>query len=138
MNAFKEKFRIDELSIQEFKYWIVSLRPKQPTLGSLILSLKRECSSLGELTTTESLEMGEVFKYIENILNKSFKPDKINYLVLMMIDHQVHFHIIPRYKNYRIFNNITFVDKCWPKPPNILLDNSEELDLTKLLTELKK
>lgn len=138
MIAFKEKFRIKELAIQEFESWIVSLRPKQVTLGSLIMSLKRECPNLGELTTEEATEMGVVFNYIEELLRKNFNPDKINYLVLMMIDHQVHFHIIPRYEKEVTFNNKVFIDEKWPTPPDILLDISDESLLSELLKEFKK
>lgn len=82
--------------------------------------------------------MAVVFNYIEELLRSSFNPDKINYLVLMMVDHQVHFHVIPRYEKERVFNDKEFVDEKWPTPPDILLDSCDESFLPKLLKKLRK
>lgn len=128
MDAFIEKFKIKELLIVKVGCWNISLRPAQITLGSLVLSLDRPCREMSGLTEDESRDLGQAFKVIQEILTKAFKPDKINYLALMMVDHQVHFHVIPRYESERPFEGISYVDKDWPKPPNVL----EALDLTRL------
>jgi len=119
-SVFDLKFRIQNLKIQEFEFWIVSLRPQQVTLGSMVLTLKRHCGSLSDLTEEEAGELSKIYKFIESKLKELFLPDRINYLTLMMTDYQLHTHIIPRYQSERIFNNIIFTDKDWPKPSNIL------------------
>ena len=42
-------------------------------------------------------EMGAVVADIERALKAAFAYEKINYLMLMMVDPNVHFHVIPRY-----------------------------------------
>lgn len=134
MKEFKEKFQVEELLIFKVGNWNISLRPVQVTLGSLVLSLNRKCPELSDLTSEETGDLSEVFKKIEEILKKSFQPDKLNYLALMMQDHQVHFHILPRYKNEIEFNSKTYSDSDWPKPADIfntLEFSREELNLLK-------
>jgi len=128
---FFKKFRIEELEILNFNYWILSLRPEQSTLGSLIISLKRDCTCVSELTKEESSELQFVFKKTELILRKSFNCDKINYLCLMMVDNQVHFHVIPRYENEQRFNDVIFKDLGWPKIPVL---NKKEISEENLLS----
>ena len=43
--------------------------------------------------------------------------EKINYLMLMMVDPDVHFHVLPRYQAPRTFGGATFPDTGWPGPP---------------------
>lgn len=118
-NKFKEKFKIDTLELLDFKYWVVSVRPKQITVGSLILSLKRDCHNVGDLYKKETEELAIVFSEIENLLGIAFSFDKINYLALMMIDEQVHFHIVPRYeKRVKLFDK-SYQDKSWPGAVNV-------------------
>ena len=58
--------------------------------------------------------MKNIVSDIENIYKKIFKYQKINYIALMMKDKEVHFHILPRYKNAKTFLNKKFYDKDWP------------------------
>jgi len=129
-NKFVEKFRLDELVICRTDLWIISLRPFQVTIGSLILTLNRRCEYMSDLLPIESGDLVVAFKKIDFILGKTFKPDKINYLALMMLDSQVHFHVIPRYESPRKFIDNEYIDNNWPKPP--ILDHLE-ISETKLL-----
>ena len=52
-------------------------------------------------------------------LTRSFKPDKLNYLMLMMVDPDVHFHVLPRYASAREFAGKTHSDRFWPKPVDL-------------------
>jgi len=119
MNKFKEKFRIEELAILKTTNWTLSLRPQQITLGCLVLSLSRLCEDIGDLTDEEALELGIVFNKIKLLFEKTFMPNKVNYLLLMMVDSQVHFHVIPRYQDTVVFMDESFIDEDWPKPSNI-------------------
>lgn len=135
---FIEKFKLNDLLIKEMKFWLISLRPEQPTLGSLIISLKRPSAKMSDLLPEETEELAQVFKLIENALENTFKPDKMNYLVLMMVDNQVHYHVIPRYENKREFEGITFTDKNWPMPPSFEAQELVDSQLQKLRDTLKK
>lgn len=129
---FERKFRIKEFTLIEFEYWIVSLRPIQSTLGSLVISLKRDCRHMGNLNSEETKELAQVFKYTERLLLNLFQYDKINYLALMMIDEHVHYHVIPRYAETREFNNIKFMDENWSGFPSISTNMCDEETLIKL------
>jgi len=135
---FVTKFRIKELELFDFNHWIVSVRPQQPTIGSLVISLKRDCVSLSDLTSDEGGELALVFSKTEKLLKTAFSYDKINYLCLMMVDHQVHFHVIPRYENPVSFEGNTYKDKAWPGPAGVLSFLDEEGFELKVLEYLKK
>ena len=49
MNATIEKFGWPDTLVREFEYWLVLLRPAQPTLGSLVLAAKSDVTAFGEL-----------------------------------------------------------------------------------------
>lgn len=138
MKDFLRKFQIEELLLTQLGNWNVSLRPLQTTLGALVISLNRPCLSLADLTDEESLQLNKVFKLVNEILQSSFSPDKINYLALMMVDAHVHFHVIPRYEEKISFLEKEYVDHDWPKPPNLLesiaLSNQ---DIKNILEHLK-
>jgi|SRR5690606_6430734 diadenosine tetraphosphate (Ap4A) HIT family hydrolase len=135
MDDFKQKFDIDNLTIKRVGPWVISLRPVQVTISSLILSLDRECYDIGDLTDSESQELGRAFKTIKEIYANTFSPDKVNYLLLMMVDKQVHFHVIPRYERDVIFMDRRFRDEHWPKPANVL--STLDFD-NQLLIQLKE
>jgi diadenosine tetraphosphate (Ap4A) HIT family hydrolase len=128
---FIEKFKINQLKLKAIGSWIISLRPQQPTIGSLVLTLNRSCPSLSELSTNEAKDLSECFKEIEFALNREFNPQKFNYLALMMYDEQVHFHVIPRYESNIEINNELFIDKAWPGPPSL-----EPLVISKVSIEI--
>lgn len=135
---FNEKFKIEGLLICETDYWNWSLRPGQATLGSGILSLKRECPAFSELNQEEFSDLKSIIKIIEETLKKSFGYDIINYLMLMMVDKQVHYHIIPRYKKNIDFNDRLWIDFNWPNLPDL---TEEEIDcdmLNKILMTVKE
>lgn len=132
---FKEKFKLKKLTIYKTKHWIWSLRPEQPTIGSSILSLKRESFSMSNLTDEELLDYKKIVKVVEGALSKAFNYDKINYLMLMMVDKQVHYHVIPRYHKEISFNEETWKDYGWPSLPN-LDENNEKKDINTLLNYL--
>jgi diadenosine tetraphosphate (Ap4A) HIT family hydrolase len=126
--AFKEKFRIPGLVIHETSHWVWSLRPVQATIGAGILSLKRAAESFSDISAEEGADLSRILKKIEATLKKAFNYQRINYLMLMMVDYHVHFHIIPRYENEIRFSNRSWKDLGWPKPP--ILDVEAVADAT--------
>jgi diadenosine tetraphosphate (Ap4A) HIT family hydrolase len=117
---FQQKFRIPELNIKTYRHWIWSLRPIQSTLGACVISARREEPHFSGMTAEECAELAAVVKDVENRLKSAFSYDKINYLMLMMVDPHVHFHAIPRYAGTREFMGSIWQDRNWPKPPDIL------------------
>lgn len=119
LNTFVNKFRIHELKICESDFWLWSLRPGQCTLASGILSLKRYEEEFSKITHDESRDLKEILLIIETSLKKSFNYDKINYLMLMMVDPHLHFHVIPRYSQEISFSSKSWIDLGWPSLPNL-------------------
>ena len=130
MNNTLLKFGYPDTVIKSYTHWSVLLRPQQITLGSLILGAHSEKKSFGELSTEAMAELSIVIKNIEQTLSSCFKYDKLNYLMLMMVDPHVHFHVLPRYSSSREFNTLTAEDHAWPGPPD--LSQSMEVDNTKM------
>lgn len=119
MLEFITKFRVSELAIWEARHWIWSLRPHQATIGSGILSLKRECTTFAELTSEEFADLENIVKVIEPTLKRAFNYDAVNYLMLMMFDKQVHYHIFPRYEHPVQVLGETWKDENWPAVPTL-------------------
>lgn len=111
------KFRFPELLIKEYESWYLLLRFEQPTLGSLILITKHEETQYSEINKVSFIEFSKIVKEIEPILKSLFNYKKINYLMLMMSDPEVHYHIIPRYSENKIFQGSEFKDFGWPSLP---------------------
>ena len=119
MNDTIHKFNYPSTLLRNYTHWVVLLSPSQITLGSLILACKEDSESLAGISLEAFQEISIITKEIEKTLSFNFNFDKINYLVYMMLDKQVHFYIIPRYSKNKKFNDIEFNDVYWPKPPNM-------------------
>src|SRR3990170_3968782 len=83
--------------IAEYEHWCVLLRSAQPTLGSLVLITKSDVTAFSLISPQAFAELPRAVKDIEAGLGRFRRYDKINYLMLMMVDPHVHFHVIPRY-----------------------------------------
>ncbi len=138
MNTFEFKFKTEELLIYETEYWIWSLRPVQVTLGAGVLSLKRECPVFSELNQEEFCDLNNIIKVIEKTLKATFNYDIINYLMLMMVDKQVHYHVIPRYERTMDFAGVLWKDSGWPGAPNLAGDEVHVKVLKEIKNEIKK
>jgi diadenosine tetraphosphate (Ap4A) HIT family hydrolase len=119
VNETIRKFGHPATLVRELAHWVVLLRPKQPTLGSLILACKDEAKTFPAITPAAFAELGRATREIEATLASLFRYDKINYLMLMMVDPDVHFHVIPRYASERAVGGVRFVDTGWPKVPDL-------------------
>ena len=119
MNATIEKFGYPATLIREFEHWVVLLRPAQVTLGSLVLAAKNDATAYGQLPREAFAEQAEAIAAIESALAEFSRFERINYLMLMMVDPNVHFHVIPRYSDKRQWNGVQFPDGGWPGPPQL-------------------
>ncbi len=118
-NETIRKFGYPDSLLKEFDHWVVLLRPQQVTLGSLVLACKGDATRLGNVGPDAFGELAAVTAQLEAALRSAFRPDKFNYLLLMMVDKHVHFHVIPRYSSPRSLSGVTYLDRHWPKPPQL-------------------
>ena len=119
MNETITKFGYPATLVAEYTHWVVLLRPAQPTLGSLVLAAKSEATAFPDLKPKAFAELATVTAHIEKMLKNAVAPTKINYLMLMMVDPHVHFHVIPRYEGGRGYQGIDVTDAGWPKVPSL-------------------
>ncbi len=113
------KFGYPASLIADYQHWVVLLRPAQATLGALILACKDDATAFSDISPAAFQEFSRAIKDIETALFSAFSYDKLNYLMLMMVDPHVHFHVLPRYAGRAAFEGISFEDPAWPKPPDL-------------------
>jgi len=128
-NDTMRKFGFPESFVRDYRHWVVLVRPAQVTLGSLVLSAKSEAESFGALEPDAFAELAEIVPAIEQALKRFTSYERINYLMLMMVDRQVHFHIFPRYAGERSFAAKLFPDAGWPGPPNLKSPVALDVDI---------
>lgn len=136
MNETIMQFGYPETVIREYDSWIVMLRPQQVTLGSLVLACKGEYEKLSTVPASVFSELEAITYSIEKTLSTLFQYDRINYLLLMMRDKYVHFHVIPRYAGIKEMLDIEFKDETWPLPPDITKPMSLSKEHINALTQL--
>ncbi|GJL60057.1 MAG: HIT family protein [Nitrospirales bacterium] len=125
MNTTMKKFGYPDTCLKEFAQWVVLLRPQQVTLGSLVLICREEAIAFSQISAEAFTELPKIIREIETSVSRTFAYTKINYLMLMMVDPEVHFHVIPRYDTPQIFSQQQFLDHGWPGPP--LLKNANDI-----------
>lgn len=137
MTLTLEKFGYPDTCVKEYEHWAVLLRPQQVTLGSLVLVEKSPATSYGDISVAAMAEQKQIAADIEQTLKTMFGAEKFNYMMLMMVDPNVHFHVIPRYSAEKEFAGVKFADTGWPKLPDMahrheLTDPQREELLTRL------
>jgi len=118
-NATAVAFGYPDTKVAETSLWLVLARPKQPTFGSLVLICKEDAQAFSDLSAEAFADLGVAVAGIEATLRKVVVYEKINYLMLMMVDRDVHFHVIPRYAGERTYEGVSFPDAGWPAVPNL-------------------
>jgi len=120
--------------------WSILTRPKQVTLGSLVLVCRTPATAFGAIPPQAFTDLGNAVPRIERMLRGFCSYEKINYLMLMMVDPDVHFHVFPRYAAPRTYAEQSFPDAGWPGPPAlseaVALDAETLSSLTASLTSL--
>ena len=101
------------LKIKDFKYWTVYLYPNQYYLGRVFIKANKEIIDLMDISREERDELFQIGLKVRNVLTSLFRPDKFNYCSLGNIVPQLHLHLIPRYNDSRVFENIVFNDDRW-------------------------
>ena len=103
--------------IAETDHWLILVRPKQPTFGSLVLVCKEAVQAFSEVSPAAFADLQVAVAGIERLLKAQVGYEKINYLMLMMVDKDVHFHVLPRYEGVREHEGQSFPDTGWPAAP---------------------
>ena len=130
MNATISKFGYPQTLLRDYQHWVLLLRPAQVTAGSLILAAKSEATAYAELPEAAFTEQAAIVVELERLLKDRVNYEKLNYLMLMMVDPHVHFHIFPRYQGERSIAGLVLTDHGWPGPPD--LKSAVKLDSTTL------
>ncbi len=118
-NATETKFGDPDTRIAQTACWTVLLRPKQPTLGSLVLVCREPVQQFSALSAAAFADLQHVIRGVESMLREVVGYERINYLMLMMVDPDVHFHVIPRYGAARAHAGVDYPDSGWPGPPQL-------------------
>ena len=138
MNATIAKFGYPAMLLREFDHWLVLLRPVQVTFGSLVLAARSEATAFADLPRAAFAEQADAVAAIERALKAATRFDRINYLMLMMVDPHVHFHVIPRFSEIRRWNGIAFADRGWPGPPDLKSGSRLTNDQSSMLIQMLK
>jgi diadenosine tetraphosphate (Ap4A) HIT family hydrolase len=113
------KFGYPETLVCDYAHWAVLLRPQQATLGALVLACKDEAQAFADISAGAFGELQRVIGDIEAGLGAFRRYQKINYLMLMMVDRDVHFHVLPRYAETQHFEGESYPDRGWPAAPDL-------------------
>ena len=135
LEEFQEKFRVEELLVYRNAAWTWSVRPGQPTVGAGVLSLNRHASTLSDVTAEEMALLADAVEKIESAVQKACDHQIMNYLALMMVDHHVHYHVIPRFGGAREVAGHTWVDEGWPAFP--VLSDAQHDDDESVLPQIR-
>ena len=119
MNPTIEKFGFPATLIRDLDHWMILLRPAQVTLGSLVLAAKGDATRYSDISPEAFAEQRDAICLIEDALKDFVNYERINYLMLMMVDPNVHFHVIPRYSETRSWGGAEFPDSGWPGVPQL-------------------
>ena len=71
----------------------------QSFLGRSVLVYNQHITELFHLEELERIKYYQDMIKVAEALNKAFKPNKMNYIVLGDISPHLHWHLVPRYKN---------------------------------------
>lgn len=136
MNATAQKFGDPDTRLAQHGTWLVLLRPRQVTLGSLVAVCSEPVQAFGALSPRAFADLGLAVGAAERALKRLFSYDRLNYLMLMMVDRDVHFHILPRYATAPSFAGQSFPDLDWPGPPDISRSTLLEAPMQRQLRNL--
>ena len=118
-NATAAKFGYPDSLLRAYRHWLVLVRPQQATLGALVLVCTDPATAFSQISVRAFEELAQVTADLDAALARAFAPDKLNYVMLMMVDPDVHFHVLPRYAAPRKVAGREIGDRFWPKPVDL-------------------
>jgi diadenosine tetraphosphate (Ap4A) HIT family hydrolase len=119
INQTMRRFGYPETLVAETPHWSVQVRPVQAVLGQMVLVCREPVLQLSRISAAAHAGLKPLIERTEACLARAFVYDKINWLLLMMVDPDVHFHVLPRYAAPRSFAGVTFTDPGWPAAPSL-------------------
>lgn len=119
MNDTMKVFGWPETVVGETDHWVVMLRPEQPTLGACVLACKSDATALSAIPAEAHADMAIATGKLETMLKDAVGYQKINYMMLMMVDPNVHSHVLPRYEGAKSHGDLTVHDAGWPALPQM-------------------
>lgn len=135
---FMKKFNPQNNVIKDFNHWIVLLREKQVTLGSVVIVLKRNIPSISQMNSEEAAEFPIVIEWYEQLIRELYGAEKFNYVIAMMKDNFVHYHAFPRYSKTVSRYGIEWVDVAWPKVIEFLNIQLQDNILEEIKIDMRK
>lgn len=104
--------------LYENEHWYLFLADRQDYAGRCLISCKRHCESISELSADEWLTLKKLMEACEAMLKNELGADLLNWSCLMNdafkqnepVPH-VHFHLRPRYSKPIKIGNTVFKDK---------------------------
>ncbi len=115
--AFRKKFMLDQLGLLDDGDWILSVRPGQLTLGSMVLSSARGIADFSGMPANSGTGFMSMLAKAESMAKTLYGATRINAVCLMMQDPVVHFHILPRYDQPVERYGFFWRDEDWPAAP---------------------
>jgi diadenosine tetraphosphate (Ap4A) HIT family hydrolase len=79
--------------------------------------LQATTEAFSQLNRAAFGDFGEAVRRVERVLRALVEYQRINYLMLMMVERDVHFQVLPRYEGARSPEGLSFPDEGWPEPP---------------------
>jgi diadenosine tetraphosphate (Ap4A) HIT family hydrolase len=134
---FRTNFQLDELTVTEHGDWVISVRPGQITLGSMVISTSRGELDFASVGRDSGGDLTEAFTTAERLAKETFGAVRINLACLMMKDPIVHFHVLPRYDAPVERYGHTWEDADWPGPPTFGPAPTSEETLAALTADLR-
>jgi hypothetical protein len=104
------RFGYPDSLLGEYEHWVVLLRHEQVTAGALVLACKHAAPRLPDVPAEAFAQLPRVTGDLELALEGAFAFEKINYLLLMMVD---------SYSAPRVACGATFGDRGWPRAPDL-------------------
>lgn len=120
MNETLQSFQYPDTTVADYEHWVVMVRPVQPTFASAVIAARSNVRSLADLTHDEAGQLPAVIDDYEALVQTFGQVRRVNYLALMMVDPNPHFHAIPRYEESVSWSGIDFPDRTFPKPPDMM------------------
>ena len=117
LDAFRQAFRLDDLTVAQDGHWVVSVRPGQITLGSMVVSSRAGLLDFVDLDAAAGAALASTFAQVEQVAREVLGAVRVNFVALMMKDPVIHFHALPRYSGDVDRYGATWRDDDWPGPP---------------------
>jgi len=100
--------------VKSYRHWEIYVHENQGYLGRCVIWCKRENAlDMTDATEEEQKELFLILRDLNKASKNCFNPDWFNYSFLGNETRHLHGHFIPRYKESKVFEGITFKDDLY-------------------------